>query len=325
MPPKAVWSPGNTASMATTPADDSLVTACVQFDVRRADVDANIAAVEKGLSEAAQKGARLCVLPEMWSTSYSPRYSPTLLAAAATAETKLTELSAKHGMMVVGSSLESVEGGVYNTARVYDRGVLLGAYRKIHLFSPHSEPRYFLAGDTPLVLDTRLGRIGVMICYDLRFPELARYYFHKGVEMLLVPAQWPEVRSQHWRSLLRARAIENQMFVLGCNRTGHEASLKRGGDTLTFTGDGRIVDPTGEILASGTGESNLLIAAFEPRTARTMRRMMPVSRDQRPSVYRKLFEETFELSRAVSKESATKDATAKDAQLKDAPAKDLAP
>jgi hypothetical protein len=108
-----------------------------------------------------------------------------------------------------------------------------------------------------------------MICYDIRFPELARYYFHKGVEMLLVPAQWPEVRSQHWRSLLRARAIENQMFVLGCNRTGHEASLKRGGDMLTFTGDGRIVDPTGEILASGTGESNLLIAAFEPRTART--------------------------------------------------------
>ncbi|GDY01476.1 carbon-nitrogen hydrolase [Planctomycetota bacterium] len=298
--------------MAIDPDDDSFVTACVQFDVRRGDVDANIRAAEKGIAEAAAKGARVCVLPEMWSTSFAQRYTQTLLAAAAAAETKLIGLSTRHQMMIVGSSAEASEGGVYNTARVYDRGVTLGAYRKIHLFSPHSEPRYFLAGDTPLVLDTAIGRIGVMICYDLRFPELARYYFNKGVEILLVPAQWAEVRSQHWRSFLRARAIENEMFVIGCNRTGQEDNLKKGGDILTYTGDGRIVDPTGEILTNNAADSHTLLARIEPRMVRTMRRILPINRDQRPNLYRKLFEETWDSVRLASRELTLKDPSLKD-------------
>ena len=78
------------------------------------------------------------------------------------------------------------------------------------------------------MVDTELGRLGVLVCYDLRFPELARYYFHSGVEVLVVPGQWPESRGQHWRTLLRARAIENEVFVVGCNRTGQEPSLRNG-------------------------------------------------------------------------------------------------
>src|SRR5262245_53477033 len=291
----------------TNEADCQVIAACVQFDVRRGDVEANLAAVGQGLEDAAGRGARICVLPEMWSTSFLPRFPAPVLQAAAAAESKLLELSRRHGMMIVGSSPEATADGVHNSARVYDRGTALGVYRKIHLFSPNAEHKHHASGGVPLVIDSEVGRIGVMICYDIRFPELARYYFRKGVEIMLVPAQWPEVRSQHWRTLLRARAIENEMFVIGCNRTGQESSLKNADELLTFPGDGRIVDPTGEILASGTGEAGPVTAQLELRTVRTMRRILPVSRDQRPSVYRRLLDDSWEEMRGASRERAGHD------------------
>lgn len=266
--------------------------ACIQFDVRAGDVAANCAAMRAGVEEAAASGARLCVLPELWSTSFLPAFGDAVAAAAEAAEAELRELSRQHGLILVGSTIECAGDQVWNTAHVYDTGQRLGSYRKIHLFSPNAEHRHHAAGDEPLVVATRLGVLGVLICYDLRFPELARYYFHRGVELLVVPGQWPEARAQHWRTLLRARAIENEMFVIGSNRTGQEPSL-RNGEPMSFPGDGRIVDPTGEILAAGSGEAGAVIAPIERRKVRTVRRILPVDRDQRPSVYRRLFEDAW--------------------------------
>lgn len=283
----------------------TLVAACVQFDVRRGDVAANLAQAEAGIAEAAEAGARLCVLPEMWSTSFLPSYDDALIAAAAAAESRMLELSKQHAMTVIGSSLETAPGVVFNSARVHDCGTTVGSYRKLHLFSANAEHRHHRGGDEPLVVDTSAGRIGVLIGYDLRFPDLARYYFRKGAEILVVPAQWPEVRSQHWRTLLRARAIENICFVIGSNRTGHDASLKSE-EVLSFLGDGRIIDPTGEVLAAGSGEAGALTAELDMRTARTMRRILPVHRDERPSVYRRLWDETFVSIVQQSRESQPK-------------------
>jgi predicted amidohydrolase len=285
---------------------DTLTVACIQFDVRRGDVTENLRQAEEGIAAAARDGARLCVLPEMWSTSFLPTYDAATLAAAATAEETLQRLSLQHDLVAIGSSVESADGALFDCARVYDQGRLLGRYRKIHLFSPHAEHRHFRAGDEALVVDSSAGRIGVLICYDLRFPELARYYFHKSVEILAVPAQWPEARSQHWRSLLRARAIENEFFVVGCNRTGTDTSLKSE-ESLTFPGDGRIVDPTGEVLVAGSGDAGPLIANLELRTARTMRRILPVARDQRPSVYRRLWDDAWATMVAGSREGSEPD------------------
>ncbi|MFO1077674.1 MAG: nitrilase-related carbon-nitrogen hydrolase [Planctomycetota bacterium] len=278
----------------TEPEDPDQVfhAACVQIDVRPGDVAANLAAMSEGLAEAVDAGARLCVLPELWSTSFVPTFPDALVAAAEAAEGALRDLSARHDLVLVGSAIERDDDRVFNTARVYEGGDLRGSYRKIHLFSPNAEHRHHTAGDAPLVVPTKLGLLGVLICYDLRFPELSRYYFHRGVEILAVPGQWPEARSQHWRTLLRARAIENEMFVVGCNRTGQEPSQK-GGEPMTFPGDGRIIDPTGEILASGSGEAGTVIGEIERRKVRTMHRILPVERDQRPSVYRRLFEEAW--------------------------------
>lgn len=241
-----------------------------------------------GIDEAIAAGARLCVLPELWSTSFLAQFDDEIVADAEDAEQELAELSRTHGLVVIGSTIERTDAGVFNTAHVYQRGERLGSYRKIHLFSPNLEHRRHLAGDSPCIVDTELGRIGVLICYDLRFPELARYYFHGGVELLAVPGQWPEARAQHWRTLLRARAIENEMFVIGCNRTGQEPS-QRNGEPMAFPGDGRIIDPTGEVLAAGAGEAGAIVAQIELRKVRTMRRILPIDRDQRPSVYEHLF------------------------------------
>lgn len=289
-------------SCATVPqsADREFQAACVQFDVRPGDVAANAAAMRAGIEEAVAANARLCVLPELWATSFLPQFDDDVAQQAEAAEAELRELSHALKLVVVGSNIEVVDGAVFNTARVWDGGELRGAYRKIHLFSPNVEHRRHAAGETPCVAETSLGRIGVLICYDLRFPEIARYYFHRGVEVLVVPGQWPEARAQHWRTLLRARAIENQMFVVGCNRTGQEPS-QRNGEPMAFPGDGRIVDPIGDVLAAGSGDAGAVVARIEPRKVRTMRRILPIARDVRPDVYERLFAETLPLMRAQAR------------------------
>lgn len=284
-------------------ADRDFLAACVQFDVRPGDVATNCASMRAGIDEAVSAGAKMCVLPELWSTSFLPQFDDDLVREAIEAERELADLSRVHGLVTIASTIEAVDDVVYNTAHVNDGGERIGSYRKIHLFSPNLEHRRHAFGDQPCVVDTSLGRIGVLICYDLRFPELARYYFHRGAEMLVVPGQWPEARAQHWRTLLRARAIENELFVLGCNRTGQEPS-QRNGEPMPFPGDGRIIDPTGEVLAAGSGEAGAIVAPIEIRKIRTMRRILPIDRDQRPSVYRALFAETLPLMEARSRESA---------------------
>ncbi|MBL8724896.1 MAG: carbon-nitrogen family hydrolase [Planctomycetes bacterium] len=291
---------------ATEPED--FVAACVQFDVRQGDVAANLTAVRDGITEAIAAGATLVVLPELWATSFLAEYDAATLAEAAAAEREVRELSAQHGLCVIGSNVEASGDHLHNTVQIYDHGRWLGAYRKLHLFSPNLEDRRLSPGDQPLVVDTSCGRLGVLVCYDLRFPELARYYFHCGVEILTVPGQWPEARAQHWRTLLRARAIEDQMFVLGCNRTGQEPS-QRNGEPMAFPGDSRIVDPTGEVLAAGAGAAGVILAPIELRKARTVRRILPVARDQRPKVYRALFEAAWPRMVEASREDAEPGAT----------------
>ncbi|MEC7726239.1 MAG: nitrilase-related carbon-nitrogen hydrolase, partial [Planctomycetota bacterium] len=107
--------------------------------------------------------------------------------------------------------------------------------------------------------------------------------------------------SQHWRTLLRARAIENEVFIVGCNRVGKEQSL-RTGELMPFAGDGRLIDPTGEILANGTGETGAVVATIELRKVRTMRRILPVAADLRPEVYRKLLVEAYDRMVAGTRE-----------------------
>lgn len=277
-----------------TPPD--FVAACVQFDVVRGDVAANLAAAEQHVRAAAAAGARLVVLPEMWTTSFLPEPTSALAQAGADAEAMLAAIAAELGLVLVGGGLEESGGQFFNHAPIWENGEQLANYRKIHLFSPNAEQKRIAAGDEPCIVETSLGRIGIVLCYDIRFPELMRWYFHAGAEILAVPAQWPEARAAHWRALVLARAIENQMFVLGCNRTGSEPSM-RNDDTLHFPGDSRIVDPMGEQLATGTGSDGPILAPIELRKVRTMQRILPVRKDRRPDVYERLWESVWQARR----------------------------
>ena len=146
-----------------------------------------------------------------------------------------------HTTCIAGSyALRQKKGKPTNSVLVYRHGRFLFRYDKIHLFRPAEEPRLFTAGTTigtcPLTFTRTRRRAGVILCYDLRFPELTRFLAREGIEILLVPARWPAIRDEAWRSLLKARAIENQIFVAGCNGRGEE-----GGHSYVF-------DPAGTLL-----------------------------------------------------------------------------
>jgi predicted amidohydrolase len=235
------------------------------------------------------------VLPEVWTTSLLARYDAELIAASLAADERIVKLSEQLDMVVVGGGVEEQGGKIYNRALVVEKGVVRGIYRKIHLFSANAEHKAMRHGTSPLIVDTACGRIGVVICYDLRFPELVRWYFDQEIEILAVPAQWPDARAEHWRTLVRARAIENEIFVLGCNRCGPDATLKTG-EPLHFPGDSRIVDPMGEVLAAGSGESSPILAEIEPRRVRMMRRVLPIAKDRRPEVYSRIWQTPWSLS-----------------------------
>jgi omega-amidase len=284
--------------------------ACAQFDVRRGRVAENVEEAERIVRIAAGHGARLVVLPEMWTTSVcrSEEYTPQVLEASRAAEARMQQLGRELALVIVGGGPVREGGEIFNRALVTDSGDLLAEYRKIHLFSPMGEDKSFAPGGDPVVVDTSVGRIGVAICYDVRFPELTRWYFHRGCEILAVPAQWPEARAAHWRLLLRARALENEMFVLGCNRIGIEVDPAKPETSLVFPGQSRIVDPMGEVIASAEGEGRPLEADIELRKVRMMRRILPIGRDRRPQLYRGWWQEAWEAQQAA--EEALRDGSA---------------
>lgn len=196
----------------------------------------DLAAAER----AAVPGWDLLVLPELTDGGYAA------LAAGSPPHTlrspvvqRLRELSRRTGGTVVGGSLALARPGLTpaNTALVFRRGRRVARYEKIHLFRPAGDRRYFRAGRRPCAFRLRGSLLGgVIICYDLRFPELARLLALRGVRVLAVPARWPRARADAWRTLLRARAIENQIFVAGCNARGGE-----GGPSFVMDPFGREV------------------------------------------------------------------------------------
>ncbi|MCA8971445.1 MAG: carbon-nitrogen family hydrolase [Planctomycetes bacterium] len=265
--------------------------AAIQWDVQRGDTGANLAEAERLILEAHEDDARIVVLPELWTTSFVGDDVAAHRGAIDDAERKLAQMSGDLDLVATGSSYEiDADGRVYNTATVWEDGNVLGRYRKAHLFSPHGEDRMFSPGESPLVVDTKFGRAAIAICYDLRFPELIRELALTEALMLLVPAQWPEPRERHWNVLSRARAIEEQWFVIGTNRCGVEPSLMSDQD-ITYPGNSLIVSPTGEVLAEGDGEPRVVAADLRLKECSIIRRAIPVYRDRRPDFYARVHDE----------------------------------
>ncbi len=252
--------------------------AAIQFNVKQGDVDANLAHVREGLIRVAGRGVQLAVLPEMWSSGFSYRNLNELALRSEAIIEELRELSARLKLVIVGSMPEPNGDKVFNSITVIDNGTLAGVYRKLHLFSLLGEDKAFSGGDSWLVAQTSLGKIGVIICYDLRFPELSRRLAIEGAEIICVPAQWPKPRQEHWRTLLRARAIENQLYVISCNACGNIGKLD-------FFGMSMIIDPKGELLAEAGEEETEISALLDRQLMADWRAQIPCFKDRRPELY----------------------------------------
>lgn len=258
-----------------------LTVALGQMDVQLGKPATNLACVRRMTAVSAQQGADLVVFPELWSTGYD-------LENAAQYATPVGEgifgqvaaLARQQQVHLIGSNLSRMGDGAFgNTAVLYNnRGDALGDYSKVHLFRLMKEDQFLAAGQYRTVVETVWGKVGIAICYDLRFPELFRSYALAGTGMVVIPAEWPHPRLMHWQTLLRARAIENQMFIVACNRVG----CSQGSD---FCGHSCVIDPWGEVLVEGDESEGVLTAVIDTTLVDDVRSRIPVFADRRPEVY----------------------------------------
>ena len=253
-----------------------------QMDVKFGDLAANLATVTRMTEEAKRRGSDAVIFPELWSTGYdltrAGKYASPITSGLFA---DLSALAARTGIFILGSTMSLLgENKFGNTLTVFSpEGKLLADYSKIHLFRLMDEEKYLTAGDKPILVDIPFGRAGLAICYDLRFPELFRGYALAGAEMTFLPAEWPNPRLVHWQTLVRARAIENQMFMFACNRVGRDPRNE-------FFGHSMAVDPWGEILAEGGEGEELLTLTVDLSKVQEARRRIPILSDRRPEVYR---------------------------------------
>jgi omega-amidase len=260
---------------------DELIVALAQIDIEFGQPTSNVEVVEEMAADAARQGADVLVLPELWSTGYDLDRAAFLAHAMGVGIfVRLCDIGRRHRIAIVGSCLvQRDRNRITNTATYIDaNGETVAAYDKTHLFRLMREHEYLSPGDRLTTFMTSWGVAGLAICYDLRFPELFRTYALAGASAVFVPAEWPASRCEHWRTLLRARAIENQMFVIACNRVGRDP------DNL-FCGHSCVIDPLGVTLVEGDQLPGLLIARLDLSAVSRARSAMPIFADRRPELY----------------------------------------
>ena len=273
--------------------------AALEVDLRTGDVAGNLAAVQDGITAAAGLGAVLVAVPEMWPTSFVAGADSGTFASSDAAVAEVARLASELGLTVVGSAFGSPSAGELPTNRAHvlgpdgapDGGVPY--YDKVHLFSPTAEHLAFAAGDEPppvLQLSGTDVQLAPVICYDLRFPEVARAAFRAGAELLVAVAQWPETRAPHWRAILRGRAAELEGFVLASNRIGVD-EIGRRRMRLEFRGHSCCIAPSGQDLpiadetVLGCGRGRAIAFDVDIEEARALRRAVPVLRDERRELF----------------------------------------
>jgi omega-amidase len=254
-----------------------------QMRIFPGEVKRNFATVEKLTAEAARRGSNLVVFPELWSTGYTLDRSRELadqLNAGIFAQ--LSNIATQHKISIVGSVLEKRGREVANSATFFaPTGRMMGVYRKIHLFRLMKEDQYLQPGESSLLIDLPWGKTGMAICYDLRFPELFRRYALEGAQLVIMPAEWPLERIEHWRTLIQARAIENQFYMIATNTCGEILGT-------TFGGHSMIVDPWGKILVEAGDEAGLFTVEIDLDRVGQIRERIPVFEDRRPELYEAL-------------------------------------
>lgn len=249
-----------------------------------ADVNSNIGLAECLLAKAAQAKAAVAVLPENWA--FMGRSEQDKLAIAeeyqhGPIQQALTTMAKKYGIWLVAGTIplrSECDTKVHAASLVYDnRGQCVARYDKIHLFDVHvseketyHESATIQKGSTICVVDSPVGKLGLSVCYDLRFPELYRQLVSQGAEILVVPAAFTYVTGQaHWEVLLRARAIENQTYVVAANQVGYHVNERQ-----TY-GHSMVISPWGAVLAKAAGDNQTVLARLDLGSLQNLRDTFP--------------------------------------------------
>lgn len=255
--------------------------AMIQLDIKYGDPQANYMKASALIENAAKAGADIILLPELWTTGYNlTRLDEIADDQAEKSIAFLQEQAKKHNINVVGGSVaEKCEEGVRNSLLVVDKkGNLVHKYSKLHLFQLMDEHIYLEEGKDEADFELAGVKSAGFICYDIRFPEWMRKSILNGAKVMYVVAEWPAPRINHWRILLQARAIENQCFVIACNRSGSDPKNEFGGMSL-------IIDPWGEIVVEGSGEEEIVAGELDFALVDEVRERIPVFGDRREERY----------------------------------------
>lgn len=254
------------------------VAAC-QFDAAWEDKRANFAKARALLAAAGLPRGAFVALPEMFATGFSMNVAGIAEREGGETEAFLSGLAREFGIHLVGGVVrEGRAGRGRNEAVLFGPdGTLRARYAKMHPFSLGGEDRHYEAGEDVALFEAGGLRGALFICYDLRFPEVFRRAVRRGADFLVVIASWPDVRQGHWRALLEARAIENQAFVLGVNRTGRDPKH-------AYAGGSRLLDPQGRALCEAGSGEGVFGAEIDPSAAAAWRKEFPALRDLRPGL-----------------------------------------
>lgn len=228
----------------------------VQYRIRLGEPDRNLEQIARALESVDGLDRSLVVLPELWSSGFAYDRFEAMAAETPAMLVELAALAGRHNCVFAGSLPERAgeeQGGLfYNTLYVSGADGVLGCYRKQQVFYFGGEGRAFIPGIEPYPVTTPLGRIGCLVCYDLRFPELARRQCQQGADLLICSAEWPQARIDHWRTMLRVRAVENQTFVVAGNGWGEVDGMNLGGCSA-------VIDPRGQVLAEAGDEPQAVV------------------------------------------------------------------
>lgn len=258
----------------------------------RTETDKN-ATMEKAaamIKDAADKGADIAVLPEMFNCPYSSRYFRSF-AEDENGESliEMSRWAKKNGIILVGGSVPEKDGDkMYNTCYVFDRdGELIAKHRKAHMFDVQiengvsfRESKHFSPGNEITVFDTEFGKMGVMVCFDIRFPELCRSMAERGAKLIFCPAQFNMTTGpKHWELSLRARAMDNELFFVGASAARYE------GFDYECWGHSAVASPFGDVITSCDETEQLMLCDIDLAEVDSVRQQLPTFLRLREDLY----------------------------------------
>ncbi|WP_047980435.1 carbon-nitrogen family hydrolase [Ornithinibacillus contaminans] len=253
----------------------------IQMDIAFGNPKANYDHVEKLFNKLTETKPDVVVLPELWTTGYDLTRLDEIADDNGTESIQfISKLASHYRTNIIGGSIAKHANQKFTNTLIVanQQGELVKEYSKAHLFRLMNEEKHLVEGNETGTFELAGHKSAGVICYDIRFPEWIRTHILDGAKILYVVAEWPKSRIDHWRALLISRAIENQCFVVACNRVGSDPNNVFGGHSI-------VIGPWGEIIAEASEEEVILEAEIDIDQVDEVRNTIPIFKDRRPDIY----------------------------------------